>query len=81
MNSDNQILDNAETKSIIEYIRSHVFQEKYIYTHNWKPNDLIIWHNKCVLHKVNFEFDNSKPRWMERIVIRGEITGKFVPQN
>ena len=63
---------------LVEFLKNHVTQEKYIYTHKWKPNDLIVWDNRCTMHKVHFDFDPSYPRWMERIAIVGNETGKYL---
>jgi taurine dioxygenase len=60
-----------------EFLKNHVSQEKYVYTHKWKPNDLMIWDNRCTMHKVNFDFDPAHPRWMERIAIVGDEIGKY----
>jgi taurine dioxygenase len=75
---DNKILDTEESLAIKDLIMAHIFQDKYIYTHVWDPNDLIVWYNKCTMHKVNFDFDQSYPRWMERVAIAGEQTGKYI---
>ncbi len=80
LNSRNEILDSDRDIELANYLKEHVTQEKYIFTHTWEPNDLVIWDNRCVMHRVNHHnFDNSlQPRWLERIVIKGDIVGKIV---
>lgn len=80
LDSNNEILDSNKEQELANYLKDHVTQDKYVFTHTWEPNDLVIWDNRCVMHKVNHHnFDNSSyPRLMERIVIRGDIIGKFV---
>ncbi len=47
-------------------------EPRSIYTHRWRNGDLLIWDNRCVLHKVEpYDFLNER-RVMRRCVILGE---------
>ena len=46
--------------------------EKNIYRHSWQPRDLVIWDNRCLLHKADRNYDMSvHPRVLHRTVVRG----------
>ena len=46
--------------------------EKNIYRHSWQPGDLVIWDNRCLLHKADRNYDMSvHPRVLHRTVVRG----------
>jgi alpha-ketoglutarate-dependent taurine dioxygenase len=44
---------------------------EYIYTHRWQQNDLIMWDNRCVLHRAT-----SVPSMHKRIMHRTTIAGE-----
>ena len=35
----------------LEEIEKNIYKDEFIYTHNWKPNDLIVWNNFTTSHK------------------------------
>lgn len=43
-----------------------------IYTHRWRAGDLLIWDNRCLLHRGS-EYDTSQPRVMLRAVVNGGL--------
>jgi len=43
-------LDEAASDRVLEQLFAHQLQEKYIYTHTWKVNDLLIWDHIGTLH-------------------------------
>ncbi|MAR88167.1 MAG: taurine dioxygenase [Rhodospirillaceae bacterium] len=58
-----QLLKNLLAKSTIE---------RNIYRHSWQPGDLVIWDNRCLLHKADRNYDMSvHPRVLHRTVVRG----------
>ncbi len=59
-----------ESEEILKKIFEHCLKEKYIYTHKWEKNDLVIWDNSSVLHHAT-EYDSSQTRHMLRTTIRG----------
>lgn len=42
------------------------------YTHCWRAGDLLIWDNRCLLHRGS-EYDTSQPRVMLRAVVNGGL--------
>ena len=43
-----------------------------IYTHEWQPGDLVIWDNRCTMHKANSDYDINQLRVMHRVMLEGE---------
>lgn len=42
------------------------------YTHRWRPGDLVMWDNRCLLHRGMRDFDMTKyPRVLHRTVLKG----------
>lgn len=42
------------------------------YTHRWRAGDLLIWDNRCLLHRGS-KYDTSQPRVMLRAVVNGGL--------
>ena len=34
-------------------------QERFVYSHNWREGDLVIWDNRCSLHRAT-PFDRAR---------------------
>jgi len=47
-------------------------QERYVYSHKWRPGDLVIWDNRCAMHSTtSFERYRYRLRledWGPRVV-------------
>ncbi len=53
-------------------IFAHATQEKYQYRHKWQVGDLVLWDNRCLLHKANGDYDHSEVRYLYRVMLTGE---------
>ena len=43
-------------------------QNKFIYSHNWEKNDLIIWDNRSILHRGQ-SYNSAEPRYLIRTTV------------
>ncbi len=41
-----------EALALLGELYAHATQEKYIYRHKWQPADLVIWDNRCTMHRA-----------------------------
>jgi len=53
-------LPDAEGAALIDELLAHATQRQFVYTHRWRTNDLVIWDDRCTLHRGT-EFDDL--RW------------------
>jgi alpha-ketoglutarate-dependent taurine dioxygenase len=52
----------------------HATQERFIYRHNWRPGDVLMWDNRCLLHRADANFEAAKyKRVLHRTCLRGII--------
>jgi taurine dioxygenase len=42
---------------LIERIVTHATQPEFVYTHRWRAGDMVIWDNRCCIHKANADYD------------------------
>jgi len=53
-------LPEQEGRDLIEQLIAHATQRQFVYTHRWRVNDLVMWDNRCTMHRGT-EFDDL--RW------------------
>ena len=62
-------LDLAESDRLLDSLIAHATRPKHEYRHVWRPRDLIIWDNRCTLHKANADYPDGERRLMHRVVV------------
>lgn len=63
-------MEIEESEALLDELWAHATQEKFVWRHDWKAGDLIVWDNWCTLHHRN-PFDDSQSRIMHRTQIKG----------
>jgi alpha-ketoglutarate-dependent 2,4-dichlorophenoxyacetate dioxygenase len=63
-------LPDADGRALIEELLAHATQRQFIYTHRWRVHDLVIWDNRCTMHRGT-DFDDL--RW-KRDVQRATVS-------
>lgn len=48
-------------RALIEELIAHATQRQFVYTHRWRPRDLVMWDNRCTLHRGT---DYDDLRWV-----------------
>lgn len=52
---------DAEALALLDELYAFATQDKYVYVHTWRPGDLVIWDNRCTLHRATpLESDTYK---------------------
>ena len=64
-------LTEEESESLLDELVTFACQPPRTYRHAWQPGDVVIWDNRCVLHRAR-PYDRSQPRVMMHVRIRGE---------
>ena len=44
-------LDDAEGQALIDELLAFASQPRHIYAHKWRAGDMLIWDNRCTLHR------------------------------
>lgn len=63
--------DVADSEVLLDRLWAHCDQEKFIYRHRWQPGDMVMWDNRCAMHRRN-PFDPDARRIMHRTQIKGD---------
>ena len=47
----------SEALALLDELLAHATQPQYEYRHHWRPGDMVMWDNRCLLHKANGDYD------------------------
>jgi taurine dioxygenase len=62
----------ADGRSALAELEAFATQERFQYRHHWRPGDLLMWDNRCLLHRADANFDAARyPRVLHRTCLRG----------
>ena len=62
-------MPEAEGRALIDQLLAHTTQRQFVYTHRWRTGDLVMWDNRCTLHRGT---DYDAARW-KRIMQRATV--------
>jgi len=48
-----------EALKLIDELIAHATQRQFVYTHRWRVNDLVMWDDRCTMHR-GLEFDDQR---------------------
>lgn len=58
--------------ALIDRLVAHATKPQFVYTHRWRPGDMVIWDNRSCIHKANADYDFDELRLLYRIILAGE---------
>lgn len=61
-----------EGRALLKELLDHVTQPQFCYRHQWQEGDLIIWDNRCVLHRATPYDSTRHKRLMQRTTVSGD---------
>ncbi len=65
-----------ESRQRIIELEEHATDDRFVYRHNWRQGDVLMWDNRCLLHRADPNFDAAHyPRVLHRTCLRGTATG------
>jgi alpha-ketoglutarate-dependent 2,4-dichlorophenoxyacetate dioxygenase len=59
-----------EARAFLRDLNEHATQRRFVYSHAWRRNDLVMWDNRTTMHRVT-RFDASQIRDMRRTTVAG----------
>lgn len=69
-----------ESRPLIEFINGHSTRPEFVYRHQWRANDILVWDNRCTMHQALGDFDETQRRHLERTTVLGTPSGYVVAE-
>lgn len=65
-------MPEAEGDALLQELLDHATQPQFVYTHHWRDGDLVMWDNRCLLHRALANYEMARHR---RVLHRTVVTG------
>jgi len=52
-------MPDAEARQLIDELIAHGSQRQFVHSHRWRVNDLVIWDDRCTMHR-GMDFDDQR---------------------
>lgn len=59
-----------EAIDLLRDLTEHATQRDFVYRHKWRPLDLVMWDNRCTMHRARRFADTQHPRDMRRVTVQ-----------
>ncbi len=69
-NDEVEGMDKASAKQLVDELTAFAGQDRFVYSHRWETDDIVMWDNRCTMHAVT-PFDPRERRVMHRTTIVG----------
>jgi alpha-ketoglutarate-dependent 2,4-dichlorophenoxyacetate dioxygenase len=65
-------LSLEEGRALLRTLLEHVTRPEFCYRHEWEEGDLVVWDNRCVLHRATPYDTTRHHRLMQRTTVSGD---------
>ncbi len=63
-----------EGEALLKELQAFSTQDQFVFRHCWQAGDLVMWDNRCLLHRATDTYDMDRHRRiLNRTVVRGEV--------
>jgi alpha-ketoglutarate-dependent 2,4-dichlorophenoxyacetate dioxygenase len=59
----------AEAMIFVSDLVEHATQRQYVFRHQWQQDDLVMWDNRCTMHRATAFDDVNQPRDVRRVTL------------
>ncbi len=56
-------------------LNRHATKPEFVYRHQWRANDIVLWDNRCSMHMALADFDQTQRHHMEHTTVLGTRSG------
>jgi alpha-ketoglutarate-dependent 2,4-dichlorophenoxyacetate dioxygenase len=61
-----------EARMFLRDLTESATQERFVYSHTWRVNDLVVWDNRTTMHRAR-RFDRNEIRDVRRTTLAGDV--------
>jgi alpha-ketoglutarate-dependent taurine dioxygenase len=65
-------MGEPEGRALLDRLLAHTTQPQFVYAHQWRNGDLVLWDNRCLLHRAMRNYAMARERRiLQRTVVKG----------
>ncbi len=62
-------MPEAEGRALLDELMAHATQRQFVYSHRWRAQDLVMWDDRCTMHRAMGYDDLRWPRDVQRATV------------
>jgi alpha-ketoglutarate-dependent taurine dioxygenase len=67
-------MPEKEGRALLDALLDHTTRPRFVYAHHWCKGDLVMWDNRCLLHRAVANYDIGRyRRILHRSIVRGTV--------
>jgi alpha-ketoglutarate-dependent 2,4-dichlorophenoxyacetate dioxygenase len=63
-------MDEGEARGLLDELIAFATERRFVYGHKWRAGDLVVWDNRCTMHRATPFEDTTHVRDMRRTTVR-----------
>ena len=67
-----------ESRPLIDYLVRHATRPQFVYRHQWRTDDIVLWDNRCTMHIALGDYEDGEIRHLERTTVKGTPSGYYL---
>ena len=67
-----QGLTDDESRALLDFLFMHSTRPEFVYRHKWSVGDVVMWDNRCMMHRAIADYDMNEPHHLHRTTIAGD---------
>ena len=71
-------MTEEESRPLIDYLVKHATRPQFVYRHQWRQDDIVLWDNRCTMHIALGDYPDGEIRHLERTTVRGTPSGYYL---
>ena len=60
-----------KSDALLDHLYNHAFDERFHYRHRWRHGDMLIWDNRCTMHRASSDLVPGTRRVLYRVLLKG----------
>ncbi len=66
-------MSHDASQTLLSELMGHATADRFVYRHRWRKHDVVIWDNRCTMHRAMGYDPAAERRVMHRTVVLGDI--------
>jgi taurine dioxygenase len=66
-------LPHAESTVLFETLLAHATEQRFVFTYRWQQGDVVMWDNRCTMHRATPYDASAERRVIHRTVLKGDV--------
>ena len=72
-------MTEEESVPLRDFLNAHATRYEFTYRHTWRLHDVVMWDNRCALHRAVADYDLTQLRQMTRCELLAPKSGYYLP--